>query len=217
MIEVFEGVYHVEDQVVTRNLLRGEKSIGEKIIPLDGDYYRVWEPKKSKLSACIKNGLKTLPIKNGSRVLYLGAGSGTTASYISDIVLDGIVFCIEFSRAPMNKLIPLCKKRMNLIPIFSSADKPLSYAPLLEKVDVIYQDVAQKNQAEILIKNSDVYLKEGGHVLLTIKTRSIDSTLKSEQVVSREIEKLKPYFKVSEVIDLEPYEKGHTMIVGQKK
>ena len=48
--------------------------------------YRVWNPFRSKLAAAILGGIDKIHIKPGSKVLYLGAASGTTVSHVSDIV-----------------------------------------------------------------------------------------------------------------------------------
>jgi fibrillarin-like pre-rRNA processing protein len=215
--EVFSGVYQIDGMLATRNLLSGERVYGEKLVVSDGVEFRLWNPNRSKLSTAILNGLKTLPIKNMSKVLYLGAASGTTASHVSDIVGEaGLVFCVEHSKEPMELLVSLCEKRVNLIPLFFDASHPERYAFFLEKVDVIYQDVAQRNQAEILEINADLYLKDGGFIMLAIKAKSIDSAKRSSDVIAGEIAKLKISFKILEVIDLEPFEKDHAMIVAQK-
>jgi len=48
--------------------------------------YRVWNPFRSKLAAAILGGVDQVHIKPGTKVLYLGAASGTTVSHVSDIV-----------------------------------------------------------------------------------------------------------------------------------
>jgi len=48
--------------------------------------YRAWNPFRSKLAAAIMGGIGNIYIKPGSKVLYLGAASGTTVSHVSDIV-----------------------------------------------------------------------------------------------------------------------------------
>lgn len=53
---------------------------GEKI------EYRVWNPFRSKLAAAILGGIDKIHMAPGSKVLYLGAASGTTVSHVSDIV-----------------------------------------------------------------------------------------------------------------------------------
>lgn len=48
--------------------------------------YRVWNPFRSKLGAAILSGVDNIHMPPGSKVLYLGAASGTTVSHVSDIV-----------------------------------------------------------------------------------------------------------------------------------
>jgi len=48
--------------------------------------YRVWNPFRSKLGAAILGGVDNIWIKPGTKLLYLGAASGTTVSHCSDIV-----------------------------------------------------------------------------------------------------------------------------------
>ena len=48
--------------------------------------YRVWNPFRSKLAACVLGGVDAIHMPPGSKVLYLGAASGTSVSHVSDIV-----------------------------------------------------------------------------------------------------------------------------------
>jgi len=59
--------------------------------------YRVWNPFRSKLAAAILGGIDKIHMMPGSKVLYLGAASGTTVSHVSDIV--GPVSAIGLSKA----------------------------------------------------------------------------------------------------------------------
>ena len=56
----------------------------------------------------IQKGMQNFPFRVGSRVLYLGASTGTTVSHISDIVgNEGIIFAVEpavrVAREPFRK------------------------------------------------------------------------------------------------------------------
>lgn len=80
-----------EDALGTRNLVIGESVYGEKRVSIENDdkekvEYRIWNPFRSKLAASILGGLDDIHIKPGSKLLYLGAASGTTVSHCSDIV-----------------------------------------------------------------------------------------------------------------------------------
>lgn len=46
----------------------------------------MWNPFRSKLAAAILGGIDKIHMAPGSKVLYLGAASGTTVSHVSDIV-----------------------------------------------------------------------------------------------------------------------------------
>lgn len=48
--------------------------------------YRVWNPFRSKLAAAILGGIDQIHMPPGSKVLYLGAASGTTVSHVADVV-----------------------------------------------------------------------------------------------------------------------------------
>lgn len=187
---------------------------GERII----DGFRIWDPYRSKLSALLlKNPSSPLPIDltRGSIVLYLGAATGTTVSHVSDIVRDGLVYAVELSPRSMRQLLQLAESRQNIIPILGDAARPESYSSLVEPVDLVYQDVAQRNQAEIASLNSARYLKKGGTLVLMIKTRSVDSTASPEEVRALEMGKLKG-LKVLSVIDLLPYHHDHWAVVAKK-
>ena len=69
------------------------------------------DPRRSKVAAAVLNGLRGLQLNPESRVLYLGASAGTTASHISDIVTMGRVYCVEFSPRMMRELIEVCRVR----------------------------------------------------------------------------------------------------------
>ena len=76
--EVFDGVVRVNGKLATVNLVQGEKVYGEELVKADGKEYRLWNPYRSKLAAAILKGMKHMQIKKGSKVLYLGAATGTT-------------------------------------------------------------------------------------------------------------------------------------------
>ncbi len=222
MIELFPGVYEHNGKILTRNRVPGKRVYGEKLITINGIEYRVWDPYRSKLGAAIKKGLKHFAFKPGSIVLYLGAAEGTTASHISDVVGDeGIIFCIDISPRVMPKLIQVSEERRNMLPILADANKPEEYEEYIKevggKVDIIYEDVAQPNQSEILMKNAERFLRDGGFAYLAIKARSIDVSKDPSEIFEQEKRKLSRMFEILEDIRLEPYEKDHTMLVLRKK
>ncbi|MEO9319937.1 MAG: fibrillarin-like rRNA/tRNA 2'-O-methyltransferase [Nitrososphaera sp.] len=204
-----------QKNVATLNLVKGDSVYGEKLVYQDGDEYRLWDPFRSKLAGSLKKGLKKMPIREGTKVLYLGASTGTTVSHVSDIVGNtGIVFAVEPSARVVRELIEnVASKRRNVVPINEDARRPQTYFSVFGKVDVVYCDIAQPDQTEIAMLNCDKYLKEGGIMLLVVKTQSIDVTRDPSAVVSQEAKKLeKAGFRIEQILNLEPFDKDHAMI-----
>jgi len=178
-----------------------------------GVAYRVWDPHHSKPAAAIVKGLKALPLKKGTIILYLGAANGNTVSFFSDIVgREGVIYAVEVSSRSMGDLNLLASKRKNIIPILANAKLPSSYS-WVEKVDLLYQDVATSDQSEILIRNAKQFLKKKGSAMMAIKSRSIDVTKKPDLVYKQELKKLKKYFTILEKKKLDPLEKDHLFLV----
>jgi len=218
MKEIFPRVFKVKRQIATENLVPGSSVYGEKRISEGNVEYRLWDPYKSKLAAAIANGLTNMPIKSGDTVLYLGIAQGTTASHISDIVGEkGIVIGIEISPKPFEKLLELCEERKNIIPVLGDANRPEDYSEFVEKVDIVYQDVSQKNQGEILLKNARAYLKKNGFAIIVIKARSIDVVRAADEIFKKEIKILEKEMGVLEVVSLRPYDKDHILVVLRPK
>ncbi len=204
-----------EKNAATLNLVKGNNVYGEKLVKHEGEEYRLWDPFRSKLAASLKKGMKNMPIKNGTKVLYLGASTGTTVSHVSDIVgPSGIVFAVEPATRVARELIEnVASKRKNVVPVLEDARKPHSYFAVFGKVDVIYCDIAQPDQTEIAMANCTAYLKKGGIMLLVIKTRSIDVTMEPRAVIMQEAARLeKNGFSIDQIINLEPFDKDHGMI-----
>lgn len=179
--------------------------------------YRVWNAFRSKLGACITNGVKNIYMKPGSKVLYLGAANGTTVSHVSDLVGEtGLVYAVEISDRSGRDLIQMSKKRPNIVPIIDDARKPQNYQFLIPTlVDVVFADVAQPDQARIIALNAQHFLKNGGGYVFSIKANCIDSTLDPEIIFKDQIKKLKTYgLKSKEQVTLEPFERGHAVVTG---
>lgn len=198
----------------------GESVYGEKRIAVEADgvktEYRVWNPFRSKIAAAILGGVENIHIGPGSKVLYLGAASGTTVSHVSDIVgPTGLVYAVEFSHRSGRDLLNVAKKRVNIIPIIEDARHPHKYRMLVGMVDTIFADVAQPDQARIVALNAHNFLKVGGHIVISIKASCIDSTAEPAAVFAAEVNKLKSEkVKPQEQLTLEPYERDHAVVVG---
>ncbi len=213
MKEIFHNVFLDGRALYTKNFVPGKRVYGEKLT----EDKREWDPTRSKLGAAILNGLRDLEIKNGSIVLYLGASTGTTVSHVSDIVgKDGFVYGIEFAERVLRNLLDLAKERKNMAAIKADARKIEEYR-WVEECDVVFCDIADPQETEIAIKNSKEFLKKGGQLMIAIKSQSIDVTMKPKDVYEQEKKKVENAgFRVVQLIDLEPYEAKHAMIVAIK-
>lgn len=209
-------VYFKDGNVATRNLCPGTSVYGEELIS-EGEEYRIWNPRRSKLAAALLNGLENLELDEASKVLYLGASTGTTVSHISDIVIDGKIYAVEFSPTTAKKLVQLSRQRLNIAPILGDATKPKGYLNLVEKTDLVYCDVAQPTQTELFMRNMNLFAKDDGVGLLMIKARSIDVVQKPKKIFKLQEQKLKEKaFKIIEKVKLEPYEKDHIAFLVEK-
>ena len=205
-----------EEKLATQNLIPGNQVYNERLVQYKGVECRIWNPFRSKLAAAIMNGLDDFPFTQKSDVLYLGVSTGTTISHISDIVgQDGTIFGIEHaSRVARDFLDRVASYRKNIVPIIQDARKPEEFFSVYKKVDIVYVDIAQPDQTDIAIENCKLYLKPGGYMFLVIKTRSIDVTKDPRKVIENEIKKLEQSFKIKQIIDLQPYDKDHAMVVA---
>ena len=210
------NVYFKDGNIATKNLTPGISVYGEELIMEDAEY-RIWNPKRSKLAAAFLNGLKNLEILDTSKVLYLGASTGTTVSHISDIAINGRIYAVEFSPTTAKKLVRLSHQRLNIDPILGDATKPKEYLNIVEKADLVYCDVAQPTQSELFMKNMNLFAKDDGVGLLMIKARSIDVVQKPKKIFKEQEKKLKEKgFKIIEKVKLEPYEKDHIALLVEK-
>jgi len=217
----YNGIYFVNFNnkrlLATKSLTPSKSFFKERLFNENNLEYREFSPLRSKLGAAIVKKVSLVPIKENDKVLYLGASHGYTPSFVSDIIgNNGLVFSLDFAPRVVRDLFFVCEERKNMIPILADANKPETYENRITEVDVIYQDIAQRNQVDILFKNLK-FLKQKGYVIIAIKSRSIDVT-KSPQRVYREVkEKLKEKLKIIDQKELDPFEKAHILIVCQKK
>ena len=214
------GIYEMRKKnriLLTKNLVPGKKVYTEDLISEGKDEYRTWDPFKSKLCAALLKGMKSSYIKEGDFVLYLGSSTGTTPSHVSDIVgEEGFVYALDFAPRVVRELVFLCKDRKNMAPILANANKPESYLGFASPVDIVYQDIAQRNQVAIFLKNIEMYLKLGGYALLAVKSRSIDVTKRPRQIFDEVRKALSEKLQIVDEASLEPFEKDHYMFVIKK-
>lgn len=201
-------------RLYTRNLTPGERVYGEKLKRIQGKEFRDWAARRSKLAAYLEKGGKSFRLSGSETVLYLGAGSGTTVSHLSDLLPKGRILAVEFGPRPFRDLLHLAALRPNIVPILSDANHVEAYQAYLDRpADLVVQDIAQRNQAEIFSRNVVRFLKKGGRGLLAVKSRSVNVAAQPQKVyeaVKRDLGKAG--LKVVESVDLEPFEKDHALM-----
>ncbi len=186
----------------------GRESIyGERMV----QGLRAWEPHRSKLSALFHKGTG-VDLEPGFRVLYLGAAHGATVSFVADYV--EVVYAVEMAARPFPDLMALAEKRKNIVPIMADARRPALYRPLVEPVDLVYQDIAQKDQADILVANT-AFLRQCGIFILIVKSRSIEVGRAPAEVVAEAEDRIRGNgFSLAQTVFLDPYYPDHAAIIG---
>lgn len=205
--QALKRLHRVSGRLATENLVPGQRVALEELYP-GARELREWKPKTSKLAAAIRTGLLVEPLADQPRILYLGAASGTTVSYLSDLFPNGTIYAVEFSRDPMIDLVLLSRSRPNIVPILADARDPDAYAPYLPPVDLVFQDVAQRDQVEIFAKNCLLSTAKA-QLLVAIKTRSIDVAAPTAKIVAQARSQLAERMRIVQELRLDPYERDH--------
>jgi len=223
----FKGVYETKNKgytiLLTKNLVPGKVVYGE-FLYYDKDEngnkveYREWNPKRSKLGAALMKEVSQISIKENDYILYLGCSTGTTVSHVSDIVgKDGLVYALDFAPRVLRDMVFVAEDRKNIAPIMADANKPETYGHLISEVDTVFMDIAQKQQAEIFLKNCKMFLKEGGFGLLAVKARSVDVTKNPKDVFRTIRAMLEKEMTIVDYRELDPFEMDHAMFVVKKR
>ena len=181
---------------------------GERVIKRGKLFYRMWTPSRSKLAAAMKLGLRTFPFKD-SKVLYLGASTGTTVSHISDIA--ALVWAVEISPVSVYKLLSLAERRMNIIPLLMDAREVDKLSLFVFEPEVLYQDVSQRDQITIFIRNMMRFKPRYGFLML--KTRTIDMRKAPREILKVARKRIGEMYAVEEIINLSRYQRDHYAIV----
>jgi fibrillarin-like pre-rRNA processing protein len=191
---------------------------GEELVEREGILYRPWDARRSKLAAGVQKRLSQIGIREGDSVLYLGAAHGYTPSFISDIVgKKGVVFALDFSATVVRDLLRKSRTRTNMIPLLADAKRPADYAFRVTGVDVIFMDIAQREQVAIFLRNCERFLKEGGFGILALKARSVDMTRPPRDIFKDAYRELEQTYTVVDYRELDPYEKDHALFVVKKR
>ena len=215
--KLFE-IYSDRRRIYTKNIRKGLTHFQERTYKDNGVEYREFDPTRSKLAAMIMKGCTNIGIRKDDVVLYLGVSHGYTASFVSDMIGEsGLLFGIDPAPRVIRDLVFLSEKRNNIIPMLVDANHPDTYVKRVCQADIVFQDISQRNQMEIFVKNCDQFLKEGGYGLLAVKARSIDVTKKPKQIFIEIRDKLDKIYKVIDYKVLDPFELDHCMIIIKKQ
>ncbi|MFH2028371.1 MAG: fibrillarin-like rRNA/tRNA 2'-O-methyltransferase [Nanoarchaeota archaeon] len=215
---IFEVYIDDKYRLYTINMVLGKQVYDERLITENNQEYREWNPKKSKLAALIKKGCNNIFIRKNDTVLYLGCSSGTTVSHVSDIVgKQGFIYALDFAPRMMTDMVFVAEDRPNIAPILADSNQPQTYQDKVSEVDIVYQDISQKNQVEIFLKNTKMYLKKGGYALLAIKARSVDITRHPRLIFNDARQKLEKEMIIIDSRVLDPFELDHIMFVCKNK
>jgi fibrillarin-like pre-rRNA processing protein len=216
-IMMLPHVHTVKGNLFTDNFVPGYNPFNERVVIERGEELREWNPTRSKLGAAVVKGMR-LEIKEGWKVLYMGAAHGYTPSRVATIVgKNGIVYGVEMSERCFNNLLPLTEKYTNIVPIMSDCRKTENY-DWVEKVDLVYCDIADRQMTIIAVDNCRKFLKPNGMLMLAVKSRSIDVTESPRKIVQQQVDILeKEGFEILEWKMLDPFEKDHGFIVARMK
>ena len=131
---------------------------------------------------------------------------------------SGFVFALDFAPRVVRELVFLCESRSNMAPLLEDANQPQNYEDkVIKNVDIVYQDIAQRNQAEIFLKNCDMYLKNGGYGLIAVKARSMDVSKRPSEMFKQVRIEIEKKLVIIDERKLDPFEKDHIFFVCKKK
>ncbi|MES2155847.1 MAG: fibrillarin-like rRNA/tRNA 2'-O-methyltransferase [bacterium] len=210
------GTFEDKGFLWTENKVPGHAVYGERLRKSMGKEFRNWNPYRSKLAALVRSRPDTPWFGGRDDVLYLGAASGTTVSHLSDIT-QGLIYAVEFSPRSVRDLLWNMEPRSNVVPILEDAGAPERYAAYIaQPVAALVQDVAQRHQVEIFLRNMP-FVRSGGRGFLMVKARSINVNEPTSAIYSEVRSKLTAAgLKIEAEVDLAPFETDHCAFVVKK-
>lgn len=212
------GVHRDGRDLFTVNAEPGVRVYGEELRSVGPVEYRLWDPFRSKLAALLLNGAPGDLFDEGRKVLYLGGGHGTTASHLSDLWPDGEIYLVEKSPSAFAPLLSLARRRANLLPMLGDAQLPERYRADVGEVDLLYQDVAQRDQTGIFRENAEACLSERGRGILMLKVRSVTQRASSGAIVREAREALvRAGFHIDGETSLVPFSRDHVAFVVRRE
>jgi fibrillarin-like pre-rRNA processing protein len=197
----------------TRNARPGSGVYGEKRRFFDGAEFREWDPWRSKLAGYLLRGGAPPEFERCRSILYLGAAHGTTVSHLADLAPAATVFAVEKSPSAFAPLLALARDRPSVLPILADAQLPERYCADVGVVDLLYQDIAQRDQTRIFLENAAACLRPGGEGILMLKVRSITQRLPAGQIVQAARRELGASgLRTRAPVDLAPFAREHVAL-----
>ena len=211
------GVHEDKGFLWTENKVPGRAVYGERLRKAGPKEYRNWNPFRSKLAALVRNAPDTPWLDGKGDVLYLGASTGTTVSHVADITA-GTVYAVEFSPRSVRDLLWNVEPRANVVPILEDAGRPARYAGYIaQPVAALVQDVAQRHQVDIFLRNLP-FLRQDGLGFLMVKARSINVAQPPSEIYAGVAARLQTAgLHVLRQVDLAPFEKDHCAFVVSRQ
>jgi len=212
----------------TLNAVPKKAVYGESLRNFSGTEFRRWDPTRSKLGAALvrtRRAPELLLPEEGTTVLYLGAGHGTSISHLHDHLcgaendLSGRLVAVDLAPRCLRELTHMAKSRPGLVPVLGDARKHAAWGVLLpRKVKWLFQDVAQAGQVDIFMAACRRFLERNGTGLLSLKAASERWTGEGEEALFTSVEqKLENSgFEVEERIELAGYEDNHVLFAVRK-
>ncbi|MFT4250024.1 MAG: fibrillarin-like rRNA/tRNA 2'-O-methyltransferase [Candidatus Woesearchaeota archaeon] len=167
---------------------------------------------RSKIQAAIQNGFSESYLRVQS-MLYVGAAHGYTISHIYDLPIQ--LYAVEKSKEMMRYFLPIAENLPNVMPILADASSPDSFAHHIPaSVDVVFQDIAQRDQTGIFVNLCRRFLSPHGVGILALKAPATSSTAEPAAVFADTREQLmKEGMTIVQEISLEPYQSAHRLFV----
>ncbi len=159
--------------------------------------------------------------EEGTTVLYLGAGHGTTISHLHDHLCGqdnesrGRLVAVDLAPRCLRDLTYLARQRPGLVPVLGDARKYDAWGVLVpSKVNWLFQDVAQAGQVDIFLTATKRFLAKGGIGLLSLKAASERQQDGNEnEVFAKAFTQLEEHVEVLEHINLTGFEDQHALFV----
>tara|TARA_Y100000766_G_scaffold56535_1_gene46021 strand:- start:889 stop:1575 length:687 start_codon:yes stop_codon:yes gene_type:complete len=212
----------------TLNAVPKKAVYGESLRNFSGTEFRRWDPTRSKLGAALvrtRRAPELLLPEEGTTVLYLGAGHGTSISHLHDHLcgaendLSGRLVAVDLAPRCLRELTHMAKSRPGLVPVLGDARKHAAWGVLLpRKVNWLFQDVAQAGQVDIFVAACRRFLERNGTGLLSLKAASERWTGEGEEALFTSVEQTleSSGFEVEERIELAGYEDNHVLFAVRK-